>query len=179
MLTHAILERLPLLIAEEGFNVFDLNGAGNFLWTLIIFILALPLMWKMVFGPITAALIERDSKASEAIHAAEAANEAAERSRAEVELALGNANAEAKKTVQAATSRAEARERDIIETAKKEAEAMVAQARTQIEAERGKALAEMRGEVVGLTMKAATEVLGRSVGSDDDRRLAKEIVGAN
>ncbi|QDV06737.1 ATP synthase subunit b [Planctomycetes bacterium Poly30] len=179
MLTHAILERLPLLLAEGGFNVFDLNGAGNFLWTLIIFFLALPLMWKMVFGPITAALIERDSKASAAIHAAEAASEAAERSRAEVELALGNANAEAKKTIQAATSRAEARERDIIDTAKKEADAMVTQARSQIQAERDKALAEIRGEVVGLTMQAATQVLGRSVGSEDDRRLAQDIVGAN
>ena len=58
MLTHAITERLPLLIAEGGFNVFDLNGAGNFLWTLIIFVLSLPLMWKMVFGPISAALVE-------------------------------------------------------------------------------------------------------------------------
>ena len=183
MLTQAILERLPTsffgLIAEEGFNVFDLNGAGNFLWTLIIFVLSLPLMWKMVFGPISAALVERDSKASEAIHAAEAASEAAERSRAEVELALGNANAEAKQTVQAATARAEARERDIIETAKKEADAMVTKARGEIQAERDKALAEVRSEVVGLTMKAATGVLGRSVGSEDDRRLAQDIVGAN
>lgn len=179
MLTHAIQERLPLLIAEGSFNVFDLNGAGNFLWTLIIFFLALPLMWKMVFGPITQALIERDSKAYEAIHAAEAANKAAEHNRAEVELALGNANAEAKKTIQAATARAEARERDILESAKKEADAMVAQARTQIQGERDKALAEIRGEVVGLTMMAATQVLGRSVGSEDDRRLAQDIVGAN
>ena len=69
---------LPLLVAEGGgFDVFDPNGAGNFLWTLLIFGLSLPLMWKMVFGPIVSALIERDAKASEAIHAAEAASEAA------------------------------------------------------------------------------------------------------
>ncbi|MFT6831655.1 MAG: F-type H+-transporting ATPase subunit b, partial [Planctomycetota bacterium] len=69
--------------------------------------------------------------------------------------------------------------RDILESAKKEADAMVAQARTQIQGERDKALAEIRGEVVGLTMMAATQVLGRSVGSEDDRRLAQDIVGAN
>ena len=90
------IQSLPLLVAEGGgFDVFDPNGAGNFLWTLLIFALSFPLMWKMVFGPIVSALIERDAKASEAIHAAEAASEAAERSRAEVEVALGNANAEA------------------------------------------------------------------------------------
>ena len=92
---------------------------------------------------------------------------------------MGNANAEAKKTIQAATARAETRERDIIETAKKEADAMVTKARGEIQAERDKALAEVRSEVVGLTMKAATGVLGRSVGSEDDRRLAQDIVGAN
>ncbi|MEM6675369.1 MAG: F0F1 ATP synthase subunit B [Planctomycetota bacterium] len=167
----------PLLLAEGAeFNVFDMNGAGNLLWTLLIFFLALPIMWKMVFGPITAALIERDSKASEAIHAAEAASEAAERSRAEVEIALGNANAEAKKILAGATSRAETRERDIVDNAKKEAEAMITSARNQIDAEREKAIAQIRGEVVDLSLKAASEVLGRTVGSEDDRRLAQEIV---
>jgi F-type H+-transporting ATPase subunit b len=171
---------LPLLIAEGAeFNVFDMNGAGNFIWTLVIFFAALPLMWKFVFGPISSALVERDAKASEAIHAAEAASEAAERSRAEVEIALGNANAEAKKIIAAATARAESRERDIVENAKKEAEAMVTSARNQIDAEREKAIAQIRSEVVDLSLKAATEVLGRTVGGDDDRRLVEDIVSAS
>ena len=174
------LTSLPLLLAEGAeFKIFDLNGAGNFIWTLVIFFLALPVMWKFVFGPISAALVERDAKASEAIHAAEAASEAAERSRAEVEIALGNANAEAKKIIAAATARAESRERDIVENAKKEAEAMIVSARNQIDAEREKAIAQIRGEVVDLSMKAATEVLGRTVGSEDDRRLAQDIVSAS
>ncbi|MEM1453044.1 MAG: F0F1 ATP synthase subunit B [Planctomycetota bacterium] len=176
----ANLTSVPFLLAEGGgFNVFDPNGVGNFLWTLIIFFLALPVMWKMIFGPITVALVERDSKASEAIHAAEAASEAAERSRAEVEVALGNANAEAKKIIAAATARAETRERDIVDNAKKEAEAMIVSARNQIDAEREKAIAQIRGEVVTLSLKAATEVLGRTVGSDDDRRLVEDIVTAS
>lgn len=174
------LMSLPLLVIEGGeFNPLDQNGAGNFVWTLLIFFLALPVMWKMVFGPITAALIERDSKASEAIHAAQAASEAAERSRAEVEVALGNANAEAKKLIAAATSRAETRERDIVDNAKKEAEAMIVSARHQIDAEREKAIAQIRDEVVNLSLLAATQVLGRTVGGEDDKRLVEEIVGAS
>ena len=174
------IQSLPLLVAEGGgFDVFDPNGAGNFLWTLLIFALSFPLMWKMVFGPIVSALIERDAKASEAIHAAEAASEAAERSRAEVEVALGNANAEAKKIIASATSRAEARERDIFENAKKEAGAMILKANADIDGEREKAVAQIRSEVVELSMKAATEVLGRAVSADDDRRLAEQIVSAS
>ena len=166
-----------LLLAESGeFNIFDPNTIGNFLWTLLIFLIALPLMWKFVFGPIAAALIERDAQAAAAVNAAQAASEDAERARAEVEVVLGNANAEAKKVIAAATSRAEVRERDIIDNAKKESEAMITSARSQIEAERDKAVATIREEVVDLSMKAATEVLGRNVGGEDDRRLAKSIV---
>ena len=99
--------------------------------------------------------------------------------RAEVEVALGNANAEAKKILASATSRAEARERDIVENAKKEAEAMIVKAKADIDGEREKAVAQIRSEVVDLSMKAATEVLGRAVGADDDRRLAEEIVSAS
>lgn len=166
-----------LLLAESGeFNIFDPNTIGNFLWTLLIFLIALPLMWKFVFGPIADALIERDAQAAAAVNAAQAASDDAERARAEVEVVLGNANAEAKKVIAAATSRAEVRERDIIEGAKKESEAMITSARAQIEAERDKAVATIREEVVDLSMKAASEVLGRNVGGDDDRRLAKSIV---
>lgn len=180
MATTVLIPNLPLLLAEGAeFNVFDFNGAGNFVWTMVIFLVALPLMWKMVFGPIAASLLERDAKASEAIHLAQAASADAERSRAEVEVVLGQANAEAKKTIADATARAETRERDIVDNAKKEAEAMIASARAQIEAERDKAVAQIRSEVVDLSLKAATEVLGRNVGGEDDRRFVETIVTAS
>ncbi|MEL6712189.1 MAG: F0F1 ATP synthase subunit B [Planctomycetota bacterium] len=179
MLTPALSpSTVAVLAAEGGFDIFDPNGLGNFVWTLLIFGLSLPLMWKFVFGPITVALLERDSKANEAVHAAREASEAAEKSRAEVEVALGNANAEAKKLIAAATQRAEVRERDIVEGAKKEAEAMIASARAQITAERDKAVAQIREEVVDLSLKAASQVVGRNVGSDDDKKLVQEIVAS-
>ena len=177
---YTTLLNLPLLVVEGAkFDVFDQNGAGNFVWTFVIFFIAAPLMWKFVFGPITGALIERDTKASEAIHAAEAASAAAEHSRAEVEVALGNAKADAKKMLDAATSRAETRERDIVDNAKKEAEAMIVSARHQIDAEREKAIAQIRDEVVNLTLNAATQVLGRTVGGEDDTRMVEDIVSAS
>ena len=165
------------LVAEGGkFDVFDVNGAGNLIWTLLIFVLSLPLMWKFVFGPITAALFERDAKASEAIVAAKQAEETAERLRADMEVARGEAQAEAAKLLADARSRAEVRERDIVENAKKEAEAMIDGARRQIQAEQEKAIAAIRNEVVDLSLGAASQVLGRTVGGDDDRRLAEQLV---
>lgn len=166
-----------LAAADGGFNLLDVGGAGNFIWTLVIFVIALPLMWKVVFGPITEALYDRDSKANEAIVAAQKASADAEQARAAVEVALGEAQAEAAKLMAGARERAEVRERDIVGNAKKEAEAMIEQARTAISAEKDKAISTIRQEVVDLSLAAASKVLGRTVGTEDDRRLVTDLVG--
>jgi len=150
------------MIASEGFSPLEV-GAGSFLWTLVIFGVSLPLMWKLVFSRIAAMATERDALASEAILAAEKANQDAEQVRAEVEVRLGEAQAEAAKLLAGARERAEVRERDIVDNAKKEAEAMIASARTTIESEKDKALAAIRTEVVGLTgSRTQREFRGRS-----------------
>lgn len=170
---------LPLVLglaAEGKFDVFDPNGAGNLLWTILIFGLSLPLMWKFVFGPISAALFERDERSSAAIDAARRAEETAERLRGEMEVARGEAQREAAQLLNDARSRAEMRERDIVENAKQEATAMIEGARRQIQTEQAKAIAAIRNEVVDLTLSAATQVLGRAVRSEDDQRLAQDLV---
>ena len=159
-----------------GFNPLDVGGAGNLLWTVIIFGLALIPMWKMVFSKIASMANDRDSQAAEAAALAARASEDAERARAEVEVRLGEAQAEANKLVAAARGRAEVRERDIVENAKNEADAMIESARQMIQAEKDKALTAIRSEVVELSISAASKVIGRNVGSEDDRRIAQEMV---
>ncbi|MEE8468988.1 MAG: F0F1 ATP synthase subunit B [Planctomycetota bacterium] len=165
------------MIASEGFNPLDIGAAGSFLWTLIIFGVSLPFMWKLVFSRIAAMATERDALASKAILAAEKANQDAEQVRAEVEVHLGEAQVEAAKLMAGARERAEVRERDIVDNAKKEAEAMIASARSTILAEKDKALTAIRSEVVELSLNAASKVLGRNVGSEDDQRMVRELVG--
>jgi len=166
-----------LLAADTKFDLLDPSGAGNFVWTLVIFLVALPVMWKMVFSKIAAALNERDAKASDAIVAAQQASEAAEAARAEVEIKLGETQAAAARMLSSAKERAEVRERDIVDNAKKEADAMIEAARGTIEAEKDKALTAIRNEVVDLSLAAASKVLGRNVDTQDDRRLVTELVG--
>jgi len=176
LLSHAsVLAFLPA--AEGGFNPLDLGGAGNFLWTAVIFLVAAPFMWMMVMGPVTRALEERDGKASRAIQEAQKASSDAERARAEVEVALGEARAEAAKLMAEARERAGVREKELIEAAKSEAANLVDGARRTIQAEQHKAIAAIREEVVDLAIRGAGKVLGRNVGGDDDRRLVADLVG--
>ncbi|HVS18648.1 MAG TPA: F0F1 ATP synthase subunit B [Planctomycetota bacterium] len=177
--TFGVLASLaPALASSEGgFNPLDLGGLGGFLWTLVIFLVAAPFMWLMVMGPVTRALEERDSKAARAIVEAQKASGDAERARAEVEVALGEARAEAAKLMAAARDRAGVRERELIEAAKSEAADLVEGARRTIQAEQHKAIAAIREEVVDLAIAGAGKVLGRNVGGEDDRRLVAALVG--
>lgn len=166
------------LASEGGFNPLDLSGIGGYFWTLIIFALAAVPMWKMVFGPVTSAMLERDEKAKAAILIAEQAGRDAESAKAAAEVAAGEAQAEATKLLSAARERAETRERDIIDNAKREADAMIESARKSIQVEQDKAIMAIRNEVVDLSLNAASKVLGRNVGSEDDRKLVAELVAS-
>ncbi|MBM3975845.1 MAG: F0F1 ATP synthase subunit B [Planctomycetes bacterium] len=167
---------LLLASAGGGFDPLDVSGAGGLIWTLVIFFIALPFMWKVVMGPVAKALTERDAKASEAIVAAQRASEQAQKARDEVESKLTEARADAAKTMADARTRAEAREREIVSAAQQQAQVLLDNAGKAIRAEQEKAVAAIRREVVDLSLSAASKVLKRGVNSDDDRRLAQEAV---
>lgn len=162
-----------------GFNPLGPSMAATFFWTVVIFLLCLIPVWKLVMGPTTRALIERDREASEAVKLAERAGEEAEKARAEVEIKLGEAQTEAAALLSGARERAEKREREIVEAAKGEAQALVENARVQIKAEQDKAISAIRTEVVDLSLAAAGQVLAKKVDSDDDRRLAEQLIKTN
>lgn len=170
-----------LLVSEEGpgFNPLDLRHGGGLFWTLVIFVVALPFIWKMVMGPITKALEARDEKASSAIAAAEKASRDAADANAAVQARLKEAQIEAGKLVDAARARAEVVERQLKDDAAKAASAMVERAKLEIRNEEAKALSAIRREVVDVTMNAAGQVLKRKVDGADDRRLVEELVTAS
>ena len=144
----------------------------------MIFLVALPFMWKIVMGPVVRALEERDDHLTRAISDAEKASADAEKTRAEVEVLKGEMQAEAAQLLAEARQRAEVREHEIVEAAKQEASNMVDTARKTIRAEQDKAVATIRKEVVDLSLDAAGKVLGREVKSDDTRRLVTDLIQA-
>lgn len=176
MLTPTLLF---LASGGEGFDPLDVNQGGNMLWTWIIFLVTLPFAWKVVLGPTTRALGERDDRAARAIEDAERASREAERTRSEVEVKLGEAQANAARMMSEARERAEVRERELLEEAKREGEALRERARTDIEAAKAQALQAIRDEVVELSLSAAGKVIQRTVDSADDRRLVNELVAAS
>ncbi len=164
-----------VLTLAQGFNPFEFAGGATF-WTWVSFLLALPLMWKFVFGPITSALEERDNKVEEAIVAAEAARAEAQAQTEATRAELEKARAEARQMVHEATARAERQAAEALAQAKAEADRQVQKAAQEIEAQKQKALLEIRAEVVGMAISSAGRILKQEVDAEANQRLVNEFL---
>ena len=160
----------------EGLGALLDFAPGAMLWTWIAFFLALPVMWKMVYGPITRALDERDSKVEDAIAAAETARKEAEEQMAAAKQELDNARHESKRMVEEAVARAERQAAEAQRAADERAKAELQKARDAIAAEKRQALEEIRQEMVHLTIAATGHLLKKDVDDDAHRKLVEDFV---
>ncbi len=164
-----------LISGENGVDkLFDV-GQSSFLWTLIIFGVSLPLLWKFIFGPIARSMEEREMKARAAAAAAEAARGETEEMRLAMEADLATARQDAARQVSEAKARAEDRERELMAAAKAEAEKERSRAREEIDAAIASARELLRREAVELGMSVAEKALGRSFSSEDQQRLVADF----
>ena len=166
---------LTLIPAEGGgLDIFNV-GQASWIWTLLIFGLALFPMWKIVFGPITRALDDRETAAREAAKAAEAAREETERMKVAIQDDLEQARREAAQQVAEARSRAEAREKEILAAAQAQAEQDRQRAQAEIERALSSAREVLRGEAVALGVDVAQRVLQREFEQADQNRLIDDF----
>ncbi|NQU48384.1 MAG: F0F1 ATP synthase subunit B [Planctomycetes bacterium] len=169
---------LLAVVAEQEHSgiaqMFDV-GKSSFYWTLAIFLLALPFMWKMVFGPIVAALEEREDAARESARAAEAAREETERMKAAIQEDLDAARREAANQVAEAKVRASEREQELMSAAKAEAERERARAHREIENSLASAREILRKEAVTLAIDVAERVIMREFSEADQKRLVDDF----
>lgn len=146
---------------------------GSTIWTWIAFLVALPVMWKFVYGPITRGLEERDQKVESAILAAEVARKEAEARMAEAKAQLEKAQADARRMVEEASARAERQAAELVRAAEERDKAALQKARDTIAAEKRQALQEIRQEAVRLTMAATSKLLHAQVDGEQNRRLVE------
>lgn len=164
-----------LLAGGNGLNSLLEVGSGAFVWTVIIFVLSLPFMWKFVFGPITRALEERESGSRNAAAAAEAAREETERLKAAIQDDLDTARREAAKQVADAKARAAEREKELMAAAKDEAEKERARAKAEIDQALNSAREMLRKEAVELGVGVAERVIRREFSEADQSRLVEDF----
>lgn len=149
---------------------------GAMIWTFLAFFLALPVMWKFVYGPITSALEERDRKVEESILAAEKARKDAEAQMSAARAELQKAQENGKRMVEEAMARAEKQAAEAVRVADERAKAELQKARDTIAAEKRQALQEIKNLAVDLTLAATGKLLQQEVDAARNRPLVQQFV---
>ena len=146
------------------------------IYTLIVFLLLLALLWTFAWKPISEALDQREAGIRKNIADAVVANEKAEQLLAEHQKKLDDVQEEVKDILAEARRDADRIKQDIMATAQREAEATKDRAVADIERARDAALNDLFDHMSGQVTLATEHVLGRSVTGEDQNRLIDEAL---
>ena len=121
---------------------------------------------------------ERKNKIAGDLANAEKAKEDAEGIKAEYAAKLAAARQEAQEIVENARRTAQAAHDKIMAETKAEQEQAIASAKDAITREKQQALGEIRAQVINLSLIAASKIVEQKLGSEEDKKLAGDIVDA-
>lgn len=149
---------------------------GLIFWIALAFLLLLLLMSKYAWGPITAALAERESTIETSLTRAEQALAEAKQLAADNEKARREAELEAQRILRDARDAAEASRAEQVEKTRQQIRQMQATAEAEIEREKQQALAELRAEVADLAILAAEKILHENLDAPRQKKLVDAFI---
>ena len=141
----------------------------NFLF--LVFVLA-----KFAYKPLAKMMEERKNKIASDLEAAEKARTDAEAIQKECAEKLAAARQEAAAIIEEATKDAQAIRDKAVADTRAEQDKIVADAKAAIANDKKAAMDDVRAQVVDLAMAAAGKIIGQKLGTDEDKKLAGEIV---
>jgi len=180
-----ILVALPVtpvaLLAQEhgaeggGGGLFDIN-VGLSIWTIVIFLTVLAVLWRFAFGPILAAVNAREETINKALEEARMRQAEAERLLQEHKEQLADARRQAQEILAEGRDAADRLRKDLEGKAREESETILVRARAEIEREKDAAVDVLRRETVDLALAAASKLLHEKLDGEQDRKLVMDFV---
>ena len=150
--------------------MFDIN-LGLSVWTTLVFLSLLGILWKFAWGPMLAAVQAREDGIQDTLD--QAANERGEAAKllAEHREQMADARRQAQQMIAEGKEAGERVRQGIEEKARSEGDAMIERARESIGREKDAALDELRKESVDLALAAAAKLIQTSLDEKKDREL--------
>ena len=164
-------EHPPLLPsnAEE----FKEHTVAPAIWTLIIFLIMLAILYKTAWQQILAGLKKREERIRSDIADAEAARKRAEATLAQYNQQLATAESQVRDILNKAAQDAERMATNMKMQAQKEAEEAKDRATRDIETARKNAVADIYAQAADLSTSIAAKILRRNLNPDDQRQLVE------
>ena len=147
------------------------------IYSLIVFLAFLGLLWKLCWEPLMSGLNQREANIRGAVDAATSARDEAAALLAEHKARMAGADDEVKEIIAEARRDAETTKADILAKANEEATAARDRSLADIERAKQQALVELAGRERDLVIDATEQVLGRTIDENDRQRLIDEALG--
>ncbi len=149
---------------------------GTTVWTTLVFLALLAILWKFAWGPILKAADEREKGIQAALDEAKARQEEAAKLLEEHRRQLAEARKQANEVIAEGKAAGERVRKEIEEKARIEGNGIVERARAEIQRERDAALDMLRKESVDLALSAAARLLHEKVDQQKDRELVEKFL---
>lgn len=150
--------------------MFDIN-LGLTVWTTIVFLALLGILWKFAWGPVLGAVEAREARIQGALDQAASEREAAEQLLAEHREQMADARRQAQQLIAEGREVGDRLRQEIEERARSEGRVLIERARETIEREREAAVERLRRESVELALAAAARLMGERLDEAADREL--------
>ncbi len=165
-----------LTTASSSGSFLITPNVGLMIWTLLLFVISMYILYKVAFPRITAALDRRQHAIEESIDAADRTRKQADEILAEYRERLKEARGQAEQIIDRARKAGEVHERESEAEAKARREQLMEQTRREIELETRRAIEDIRREVADLTVAATEKVTRKVLTEQDQQRLVQEAL---
>ena len=149
---------------------------GLFFWTIAVFLVLLFLLKRFAWGPLLAALDERQAGIRKSLEDADRARKDLEQVQQRSAAIIGKAHAEADGFLSAARADGAKLREDLRRQAQQEAQGILQNAERQIQQERDRALQQIRQEAVDVSLMIASKLIRRNLTAEDNASLIDEAL---
>jgi F-type H+-transporting ATPase subunit b len=146
------------------------------LFTFVVFLFLLAILWKFAWGPISAGLDKREQGIANDIEGARLRNEEAKQLLADYEKRLSGAAGEVRDLIEQGRRDAEHVKQQILAEAKTAAEAEKERAVRDIESATDQALKSLAERSANLAVELAGKIVGTKLKAEDHSRLIQEAI---
>ena len=150
------------------------------LWQIVVSLLNLVLLFliikKFLYKPVKNVLKSRQDKLDEKYSQADIYLSEAEKSKAELERELNNAQGKADEILSEASLYAQRRKEKIVEEAREEAEGIIRQAKAEAELEKKKAESEIKTQIVDVSLELSKKLIEREIKEEDHHKLIDTFI---
>ncbi len=146
------------------------------IWTFVVFIILLAILWKFAWGPIVAGLEKREQRIADNIAAAERANDQAKRVLAEYEQKLATAADQVRGMMEEARKEAEQVKLEIVAEAKDAAKVEFERSKRELQRATDAAVKELSERATNLAVDLAGKIVRAQLSHADHARLVQEAM---